>query len=438
MTAPAEKSSLPLLLGLTGAILAVVGVGWFYLDKEPAAEPTEPAWTIAPQAASETEQEVTPSDEAAVEPVAETDDTSFNVDADLRKARLAAGADILVFPESESALYYYNRVVQANPDDNEIGAELTAVLASIETRVESLLSDERFEEAFDIATVVAGYAPDHSLVATTQQTLDQRASSFIDAALGQARAGDDAAADASVQAAASLPGRNPDYLAAVRSSIEDIRTARAEAAQDRERRAQLRADEARDAWLAAVRRSITDGRLLTPSGASAVDLLGEQNSWTAEREQLTGELRSAIVEAFGTGIDAGELDEADRLLKAILELGADAATIDDMSESLDQALIGAEQERLTNVSELVQVKRVAPRFPQAALNRGTSGWVEVYFTVTTEGQTADVSVQASEPGELFDKAAIRAVEKWEFEPFEYRGQLISKRVGTKLVFNVQE
>ena len=343
-----------------------------------------------------------------------------------------------MLPESESALYYYSRVIKANPEDSVVSAELTAVLATIETSVEALLNEERFDDAYEIASIVARHAPDHSLVATTQDTLDRRATAFIDEALSSARTGDDQAAINAFRSAEALPGRNPDYLAAVRSSIADIRRARDNAARDRQRRAQLRADEARAARLTAVRRSITDGHLLTPSGASAVDLLAEQNNWSSEREQLTGEVRDAIVIAFDQNISAGTLDEADRLLKAVLELGADASIVDTMSASLDGAYIAAEESRISAVSELVQVKRASPRFPKNALKRGQSGWVNVYFTVTPEGETTDITVYASEPGEVFDNAAVKAVERWEFEPYEYRGQLISKRIGTRLVFNLTE
>ena len=440
MSTPAEKSSLPLLLGLTGAVLAVVGVGWFYLDSEPASEPTEPAWSInsEPEVQEEAVADEATPETPANESVPQPEEAATSVDADLRKARLAAGADILVLPESESALFYYSRVINANPEDSVVSAELTAVLANIETSVEVLLNEERFEEAYEIATIVARHAPDHSLVATTQETLDQRASAYIEEALNSARSGNEQAAVNAFRSAEALPGRNPDYLAAVRSSIADIRQARADAARDRQRRAQLRADEARAAWLTAVRRSITDGHLLTPSGASAVDLLAEQNNWSSERVQLTGEVRDAIITAFDQNVSAGTLDEADRLLKAVLELGADASTVDTMSTALDQAYIAAEESRISKVSELVQIKRPSPRFPKNALKRGQSGWVNVYFTVTPEGATTDITVYASEPGEVFDNAAVKAVERWEFEPYEYRGQLISKRIGTKLVFNLEE
>lgn len=440
MSTPAEKSSLPLLLGLTGAVLAVVGVGWFYLDSEPASEPTEPAWSISEQSEPEEEAVVDGASPGAADDglPAEVEAAATSADADLRKARLAASADILVLPESESALFYYNRVLQANPGDSVVAAELTAVLASIETTVEALLDAERLDEAYEIAEIVTRYSPDHSLVQTTQQALDDRASEFIDQALESARAGDDEATEEALNSAAALPGRNPEYLAAVRSSIGDIREARAEAARDRQRRAQLRADEAREAWLTAVRRSISDGHLLTPTGASAVDLLAEPNDWTSEREQLTGEVRDAMIAAFDEGVSAGNLEEAGRLLKAVLELGADASTVDAMSASLENGYIAAEEKRVSAISELKLVKRVSPRYPRTALNRGQSGWVDIYFTVTPEGETTEISVRASEPGEVFDSAAIRAIEKWEFEPYEYRGQLISKRVGTKLLFNIED
>ena len=440
MNTPAEKSSLPLLLGLTGAVLAVVGVGWFYLDSESAGEPAEPAWTVSSEPEPREDPVVDETATASVEEesLPQAEEAANSVDADLRKARLAAGADILVLPESESALFYYSRVLEANPEDSTVDAERTTVLTSIETSVEALLTDERFDEAYEIASIVARHAPDHSLVTTTQQVLDERASEFIDEALQSARSGDEQGAADALRQATALPGRSAEYLDAVRASIADIRQARVEAARDRERRAQLRADEARQAWLTAVRRSITDGHLLTPSGASAVDLLAEQNTWSSEREQLTGEVREAILAAFDEGVSAGNLDEADRLLKAMLELGADATTVDTMSASLDSAYIAAEEARVSAVSELTLVKRVSPRFPKSALERGRSGWVDVYFTVTPEGETTDISIEASEPGELFDNAAVRAVEKWRFEPFEYRGQLISKRVGTKLVFNVTD
>jgi hypothetical protein len=177
MTAPTEKSSLPLLLGLTGAVLAVVGVGWFYLDNEPAVEPSEPAWTVKePQVEviEESLPDAVVSEALTLAAPAETDAATepetvanINVDADLRKARLAAGADILVFPESESALFYYNRVIESNPNDDVVTAEFSAVLGNIEKTVAAHILAEEFDQAHRIAVIVAN----RLALATTQQPI---------------------------------------------------------------------------------------------------------------------------------------------------------------------------------------------------------------------------------------------------------------------------
>ena len=89
------------------------------------------------------------------------------------------------------------------------------------------------------------------------------------------------------------------------------------------------------------------------------------------------------------------------------------------------------------MSELVQTKRTSPRYPKRAQQFNITGWVNVYFTVTPSGETANVEVVSAEPADVFDKAAIKAVENWQFQPVQYRGQVISQRAAARLVFNIE-
>ena len=59
------------------------------------------------------------------------------------------------------------------------------------------------------------------------------------------------------------------------------------------------------------------------------------------------------------------------------------------------------------------------------------------FTVTPDGETRDIEVTEADPAKVFDKAAMEAVEQWEFEPIVYRGQTISQRAGARLVFSIE-
>ena len=56
------------------------------------------------------------------------------------------------------------------------------------------------------------------------------------------------------------------------------------------------------------------------------------------------------------------------------------------------------------------------------------------FTVTTDGTVKDVEVRNSEPGDTFVNSAVRAVEKWRFEPIVENGRTVEKRAGVRMMF----
>ncbi len=434
MTEVKDNSSLPLLLSITGAVVVVAIGGWFFLSQEPVdATPTD----VVAEAPAAEQAEVTELESEPAEAPPAADTSSADVDAELRKARLAADAEIYIFPATQSAFYYYGHVLKAEPGHAVASAELDAMLARVEGTVTQHLDAGQFDNAYEIATIVARLRPEHALVLETQRTLDEYTEQLVAQAIQNAQEGNDAQATQALAAAEALPGRSPEYFTAVRSSIDDIRDVRLAAERDRATRAQLAENDARTAWVDSVRNAITQGNLITPAGASARDLLAEQNSWSAERTQLTGDVVTAILDAAEILIVAKKPAEAEPLVDAAVELGGDADRFDAVRAALEDAFIELESNRVASVSELVRVKSVPPRYPRRAEERDISGWVDVYFTVSATGETADVSVYRSDPKSVFDRAAIEAVEKWAFEPVEYRGQIIAQRAGARLVFKLE-
>ncbi len=83
------------------------------------------------------------------------------------------------------------------------------------------------------------------------------------------------------------------------------------------------------------------------------------------------------------------------------------------------------------------MRYVAPKYPRNAQRRNQSGWVDVVFTVATDGTVSDIEVRASEPGEVFVNAAVNAVEKWEFEPVIVNGVAVEKRAGVRMLFALE-
>ncbi len=66
--------------------------------------------------------------------------------------------------------------------------------------------------------------------------------------------------------------------------------------------------------------------------------------------------------------------------------------------------------------DVVPVVRVSPQYPPRAAERGTEGWVELRFSISTAGTVQDAEVTNSHPGTVFDRAALRAVRKWKYNP----------------------
>ena len=440
MTDVKENSSLPLLLAITGAVVIVVLGGWFFLNRETAEPPAEER--PAPQVASaDTESDIV--DEPVEEPALEseeqaqvTTEAAGGVDVELRKARLAADAEIFVLPATQSALYYYGRVLEAEPDHAIAAAELDATLTRVSQDVSELLENGQYSDAYEIAVLVAKQAPEHELVLATQSALDAHTESLVEDAIARARAGDDKRSNELLAEVESLPGRNPEYILAVRESLEEIREVRVAAERDRAQRARLADNEARAAWASQVRGAIEEGNLVTPAGASARDLLAEENKWDAEREELTGEFVAALLAAIESRIGEGELEVAESLLAVAEELAPESEDTAARRVRLNDAYVDAQSSRVVSTRDLTYVTTAAPRYPKRARQRELSGWVFVEFTVAPNGATEDIVVTEAEPRKIFDRAAIEAVDQWEFEPVVYRGQTISQRAGARLVFSI--
>jgi protein TonB len=84
--------------------------------------------------------------------------------------------------------------------------------------------------------------------------------------------------------------------------------------------------------------------------------------------------------------------------------------------------------------EPVLVRQVRPTYPAAAARRKQEGWVEVSFTVGSNGSVSDVNVVRAQPRGVFDRDAVRAVSQWQFEPALDNGKTVSRQLTRRIEF----
>lgn len=86
--------------------------------------------------------------------------------------------------------------------------------------------------------------------------------------------------------------------------------------------------------------------------------------------------------------------------------------------------------------DAMPIVRVNPEYPPSAIRSETEGWVRVRFSVTAAGTVRDVVVVGSEPGTVFDQAALNAVERWRYNPRVEEGVAV-ERVGLETLLRFE-
>jgi len=204
------------------------------------------------------------------------------------------------------------------------------------------------------------------------------------------------------------------------------------------------------------------------------------------QQQQADELdrQQKLIAAARTALTTGDLDEAARLIASTADAGVDRAAIDTLTRDLQGARLVAKMNEtlaktvpappvetaaappvqaapalappvtavqtaaaasdaaahvneMVSASTLERLKYVEPEYPLTAREQGTSGWVDLGFDVQTDGSVSGIAVLASDPKNMFERAAITAVRKWRYRPVQQDGHPVVRRARLRIRFAVR-
>ena len=156
---------------------------------------------------------------------------------------------------------------------------------------------------------------------------------------------------------------------------------------------------------------------------------------TAQLQQLQSAQQSRSEAGAATAVPSAATGAAASV--ATTTLATPAPTVPAASSS-GAAATAADPAAVTptviNEGSLTRVLFVPPTYPEEANARGIVGWVDLEFTVTTEGRVTDVTVTTSEPANVFDRAARSAILRNRYRPVLRDGVPVAQRARIRVRF----
>lgn len=234
-------------------------------------------------------------------------------------------------------------------------------------------------------------------------------------------------------------------LDSARNWISEARTLEVDPAQITRLQARLTAITTQDTksnLLALTVRRTQENRLLEPPQDSARFYLGRLNdmdpAFPGLQSAVAG-LGAKLVASAQVATSQRRFDTAQRLLDEARQIGYSAADL----AAADSALGVARETpaaRSPTAQELApkRLKAVPPKYPQDALVDGLQGWVDVSFLVSRDGSVTDARVDAAEPRNRFNRAALAAVRQWKYEPRAEDAPEYTQRLKTRVQFQLQD
>lgn len=115
-------------------------------------------------------------------------------------------------------------------------------------------------------------------------------------------------------------------------------------------------------------------------------------------------------------------------------VGIDAAGLDAGMDLAGPGALGPPAD-----AEAIPLFRMNPQYPDRAASRGIEGYVIMEFTITETGAVTNIQVVEASPPGIFDRAAIRAMERWKYKPKIVDGKPVPRHgVRNQLTFKLGE
>ena len=285
--------------------------------------------------------------------------------------------DHVIDPHNDSAVYYLDQAKQAGAAGPALQGQAQEVVKRLTQMARTAMQQHNFNDVDRILTELHGAGAPQAAINSLQRDLTLARNSF-----------------------AAQKSDQPQYL---------------ELAQSR----------------------LAQGKLTDPDGDSAlfyVTQLRAADPKNSGLAQVTGALQSQILDRARASLDAGDADKAETLVQKAGSLGA-SPDLDALNDKIRQRKAGGDALQMPEQS-LTRVNKLDVQYPTRALQSNVEGWVELSYTVGTDGNVSNIKLLNASPPRTFEASATRAVSHLRYQPVIQGGKAISVGTQVRIVYRV--
>jgi TonB family protein len=194
-------------------------------------------------------------------------------------------------------------------------------------------------------------------------------------------------------------------------------------------------------WYRLAMERLDHGALAEPADDSAAYYLGRLRTDAPEfvgLEAALARFTAAALDAARDALAAKQLDQARQQIDMVKTLGIrspDLAAFEAQYTAAEKAASAANA--TPAYATLVRRKYVPPAYPVPAERRQIEGRVELALTVDASGKVKDIEIKSAKPRDTFEKAAVAAAQKWEYQPAEVDGKPVESRTLVAIDFSLE-
>jgi len=183
---------------------------------------------------------------------------------------------------------------------------------------------------------------------------------------------------------------------------------------------------------------LAQGKLLEPDNDNALYYLNQLRGTDPKNSalpQLSATVQDQILDRARTALDAGDTMKAEAMVQLAAGLGA-TPNLEAFNDKLRQKKASAGAPADVPEQSLTRLNKMEVVYPERALEKGLEGYVEIGFTVNTDGTVGNVRVLNAVPPHAFDQAGTKAVSKLRYQPVMQGGKAVMVNSQVRVVFRL--